>query len=233
MDKKTRILLFSGGLDSFILYHYLGKPTPLYFNLGHRYAFKEIKIIGDMVKNKLIDDVEWDFSYTLTEWELPDAHIPFRNILLAMGASRYGDTVYLGGVTDDRVSDNTRASHADMTAIISRYAGRFVEVRAPFAELNYSKFDAVKWFLKKYKRTGQAESSLLSTLSCFSPKEGRCMGCKACFRWYVALTWCGVKNVPQWRNAGLVKDYLDQVDEGKIVGERARAIRSIFTDEGD
>ena len=194
LNKKSEILLFSGGLDSFILYHYLNKPKTLYFNLGHRYAHKELKVILPSEKPKrpgLVPNTIIDFSYTLTEWEKEDAHIPFRNILLAMGASRYADIVYLGGVIDDRVNDNTPVAHADITAFISRYAGREVQVRAPFSEMGWSKIDAIRWFKKKYGR--KADRLLLSTLSCFHPVEERCMNCPACFRWWTALKRCEVK----------------------------------------
>ena len=39
------ILLFSGGIDSFVAYHYLGKPKTVYFDLGTPYTGKEIKVI--------------------------------------------------------------------------------------------------------------------------------------------------------------------------------------------
>jgi len=215
--KKSEILLFSGGLDSFILYFYLKKPRTLYFNLGHRYAHKELEVVSKLIKN-----TEVDFSYTLTDWELPDAHIPFRNVLLAMGASRYADIVYLGGVSDDRVNDNTRVAHADMTSFISRYAGRFVRVAAPFAEQGWSKFDAVRWFKRELGK--KADRLLLQTLSCYSSRSGRCMKCAACFRWWVALKWCGVQGVPQFQNATHVARYVDKVERGEITGERAKAI---------
>ena len=39
------ILLFSGGIDSFIAYHYLKEPRTLYLDLGTPYTKKEIEFV--------------------------------------------------------------------------------------------------------------------------------------------------------------------------------------------
>ena len=41
----NRALLFSGGLDSFILWHLLDYPTPVYVTLGHKYERRELATI--------------------------------------------------------------------------------------------------------------------------------------------------------------------------------------------
>ena len=113
-----------------------------------------------------------------------------------------------------------------MTAFISRYAGRFVKVRAPFAEKQWGKFDAVRWFLRHsiFSSVVEAGEQLLRTLSCFSPEEGRCMMCPACFRWWVALKWVGVDGVPEFLNVGHASEYVRKASSGEIKGERAEAL---------
>ena len=43
------VLLFSGGIDSYVAWHYLSKPQTVYFNLKSRYSNKEMKIIRKLI----------------------------------------------------------------------------------------------------------------------------------------------------------------------------------------
>ena len=102
------VLLFSGGIDSLIAYHYLDFPQPLYVMMGHKYEAKELNCIENL---KLIiprlKDIEY-YSNNLSKFELKDnAYIPFRNLHLALNASHYGNKIYMAGVKGDDVPDKT------------------------------------------------------------------------------------------------------------------------------
>jgi len=217
------VLLFSGGLDSYILYHFLKeKVDTLYFYTKNRYAWKEFSVVKQLIPSTLID-----YSFNFRSWERSDAFIPFRNILFAIGASRYADTIYLGGVSDDRVNDNSLVAHADMTALISRYLDKFVEVEAPLAKNNWSKFDAVRWFLDKFP---EKKERLLETISCYSEEELRCMECGACFRWWTVLSYLRVEGVPEYKNVAYAKTYVRKAEDGEIGGERGYVLKTFVKD---
>ena len=84
------ILLFSGGLDSYIAWDYLGRPKTLYFDIGHKYCVHEIERIKELVPDTIIDS-----RLRLSDWEEKDANIPMRNVFFVMMASFYGDRIVL------------------------------------------------------------------------------------------------------------------------------------------
>ena len=50
------ILLFSGGIDSFVAWHYLNKPKTVYFNLQSRYSLREISVVKKLIPTTIIDN---------------------------------------------------------------------------------------------------------------------------------------------------------------------------------
>jgi len=205
MRTFNKVLLFSGGIDSYILYHFIKKwgwgAQSVYFNLGHKYARKEMDIVKKTL-NPIIDE-----SFNLERWEDINSHIPFRNLLFAMGASVYGvDEVFIGGVKDDNVYDNKRPVHDEMTGIISRHLDKYVKVTAPFIDAGMTKADIVHWFIR-YRGQEQAQKELLeNTYSCFSGDE-ECMECKACFRKFSTLYSFGMA-VPKFKGEDVAHAYL-------------------------
>ena len=64
------VLLFSGGLDSYIAYFYLKKPISLFVNMKHKYAEIEVKRV-ERLKSEfgidiIIDNKTFDFRIHLT-----------------------------------------------------------------------------------------------------------------------------------------------------------------------
>ena len=101
------ILCVSGGLDSYVAWHYLDKPTAIFFNAQHRYAEKEEKVVNELFPDLIVDE-----SLVLTENEVGEkAYIHCRNLLFAIQASHYlpdeGGTVWMAGLKDDVVGDKS------------------------------------------------------------------------------------------------------------------------------
>lgn len=220
MSKYDKVLLFSGGLDSYILYHFLKKQNKevktVYFNMRHKYANRELATIFKTV-TPIVDTT---FNFEL--WEEKSAHIPFRNLMLVMGASRYAKKeIFIGGVTDDRVYDNVRPVHDEMTALISRHSNRYVRVIAPFIDLGMSKTDEVHWFLSNFGFKGE-QMLLENTYSCYAGADEECMGCAACFRKFSVLHSFGIV-VPKFKNGEIARGYHARsilefsVDRGELV----------------
>ena len=107
MKSDSIVLLFSGGIDSFVAYHYLGcsegynRIKTVFFHAQTRYTNKEIEVVKRLIPNTIID-----YSLNLKDREYGEkAYIPFRNLLFFLQAVKYSDHVVVAGVADDQVSD--------------------------------------------------------------------------------------------------------------------------------
>ena len=172
------ILLFSGGLDSWIAYHYLDKPKTLYCDLGHRYAAHELEMVERLIPNTIID-----IRLNLADWEEKDANIPLRNAFLIMIASKYDRDVVL-------VVQRGEMNIPDRSVHFFNQFGEWLSflwqdkstISTPFFHM--TKTQMVEWYLSK----GLPKDELLSTRSCYSPGDLPCGACAACFRRWVAFT---------------------------------------------
>lgn len=170
------ILLFSGGLDSYIAWYYLNKPQTVYFSLEHKYDNIERQIVKTLIPETIIDN-----SLFLADQEQEDSFIPLRNIYLMMMASKYATTIYLGGVKEDRAIDNTEKAFLEIGEFLSKYSGKKIQIISPFRHL--MKWEIVKWYLDK----GLNVDDLYQSVSCYSGVTNYCGKCKSCFRKWVAF----------------------------------------------
>jgi 7-cyano-7-deazaguanine synthase len=208
------ILLFSGGIDSYVAWHYLRKPATVYFNLRSRYSNKEIRVVKKLIPSTIIDN-----SLNLSDREIGEkAYIPFRNLLLAAQAVKYSDLVVIAGLKDDIVSDKNELIFSKMSELLSEMEGRNIEIVSPFWDT--TKDEVVKWFLKN----GGTEEQLLSTVSCYSPDEDitYCGSCPSCFRKWIALNNNGIEI--EFYNEQLMREYYLRAINGHYIPERNRAI---------
>jgi 7-cyano-7-deazaguanine synthase len=214
MSQYSKILLLSGGIDSFVAWHWFNKPQTLYFNLRSRYSEKEMRVVKRLDPSIIIDD-----SLNLGSREIGDkAYIPFRNLLLAAQAVKYSDVVVIAGLKDDVVSDKNEAIFQDMSTILSKMEGRSIQVISPFWQ--HTKEQVVKWFLTN----GGTEQKILSTVSCYDPDPDvtYCGRCPSCFRKWVALRSNGI-DVPFF-NTQLMNEYYQKAQQGVYITERNLSI---------
>jgi 7-cyano-7-deazaguanine synthase len=206
-----KILLFGGGIDSYVAYHYLKKPQTVYFNLGHKYAQKERIKVQQLIPTTIIDR-----SIYLGDIEQKDSHILYRNLFLVLLASaKYSDNIYLCGVKDDRVEDNNKDFYARASELMSLLSGRKITVSSPFIDM--TKDEVVKLYLKHYGTT----DDLLATYSCFSEIEmNYCGKCPACFRKWIVLRNNGLKI--DFYNEELIEEYRQKCLKGVYDPDRAR-----------
>jgi len=130
------VLLFSGGLDSFIAYNYLqveGKnPVPLYVDYEGKYTSKEKDIATYVLQETKIISGMFNF-FGIEKGD--KAFIPNRNMYLIGAASSFSDdvtTIYLAGLKDDNVGDKCDAFYTLMGKTLSQSLGREIEVISPF-----------------------------------------------------------------------------------------------------
>jgi len=200
------ILLFSGGLDSYIGWHFLHKPKTLYVGLGHRYMTHEIEKV-----KKLIPDTVIDTRLNLADWEARDANIPLRNAFLVMIASKYDKDIILV-VQEGEMSIPDRSPHFfnEFGAWLSFLWDETVTVSTPFFQM--TKTEMVRWYLDH----DLPAEDLIATRSCYAPTDNPCGNCAACFRRWVAFTNCDLEEEYDQpiKNFDGLQIYLDKLNRG-------------------
>jgi len=211
------ILLLSGGIDSFVAYHYLNKPKTVYFDLDTPYTEKEIKVVKTMDPNIIIDS---SLKFLGKEQEGDKAFIPYRNLYLAMRASMYDNNICIAGIKGDDVSDKTKRAFLEFSSTLTRLSEHKVSVVSPFWDM--TKEEIVAWYLKNVENPIDL---VHGTVSCYSQENTNYCGvCPCCFRKWAALV---NNDIPiKFHNFELVKEYTKAALNHKYVPERNDAILS-------
>jgi 7-cyano-7-deazaguanine synthase len=182
------ILLCGGGIDSFVAWHYLGKPQALYFDLGDRNRDQEYRALDTLARRRgirLVVSRELD----LGSWELPDGVIPLLELHLAVLACHRADTVWCVAVKGNRGAGKSSPAFERLSKLISEIAGRDIRIDSPFRDM--TKTEVVRWYVAQ----SLPVDDLTSTHSCMTPRGtplhcGRCLGC---VRRWVALANNGIE----------------------------------------
>lgn len=191
-----RVLLYSGGLDSTALWYLLNKPHPIYCPLGHRYEVLErmaIQHIARITEGSLYPELV--FALKLGAYERDDAHIPYRNLLLASAAALRGaDVIYLGALRGEASPDKTNAFARATSKALSEASGR--RIRVEFPALHLTKTRLVHRFLQETDSV--AYHALLASRSCYTNSRYEvgvvgCGRCQSCFRRWVAMSNNGIE----------------------------------------
>lgn len=206
-----QVLLFSGGLDSYIAYQFIKRETQeepylLYVPLSHRYEAQELEAIGKLMAKGYIPSVKHDYSLYLKQWEQADAFIPMRNSLLAHVAARYGELIWLTvqkGETN--TPDRSPQFFDELSNLLTFMNQKHITVTSPFFEM--TKVQMVDWYRSKELDL----DALRMTSSCYSPVKGiGCGTCPSCFRRWVSLELNGIGEKyakPPWKSK-LAEQYL-------------------------
>ena len=188
------ILLYSSGVDSFISYYYLLQERkltsiiPVYIDMGHKYSHIEKHYVRKYRPETIFLDLK-----SLGQYEEYDAFIPVRNLLMCsfvcahFHKSANNLTIFLGGLKDDRISDNNKEIFDLFSTVLSKSVNIQVKIKSAF-DFNLTKYDIVKWY---YEDFGGSELQN-KTFSCYHPndknEDPHCYSCRACFRRNVSLS---------------------------------------------
>jgi hypothetical protein len=200
------LLLYSGGLDSYIACEFLNRPKTLYCKINHRYQEFELEAIEKTIPNTIIDN-----SLNLGRWEKPDADIPMRNALMLMIAANYDDDLFLVAQAGEMaIPDRSPKFFKEISPFISFLTEKQVRVKTPFFTM--TKTEMVKWYLFH----GFKKEDLLKTRSCYSDGPIPCGACGACFRRWVSLKCNGIEepmlnNILDWEGT---KKYIEKMKKG-------------------
>lgn len=192
------VLLYSGGLDSFILAALFKPDVLLHLNLGGRYGQVETVRLGTPSGAPNVTMVHLD----LGQWEDPASlFVPGRNPILCLVASNYGDRIWLGATAGDVAHDKDDEFAVRMTSLLSHVyqphwwvpEGRDVRVELPIK--HFTKRELVA----RYVASGLPVDELLrGTFSCYEPSiigGEECGACKPCIRKWAALVVNGITPV--------------------------------------
>lgn len=187
-----KVLLYSGGMDSWLMSKLWKPDIKLYVDMKTRYSENELARIR---KEPDVQVVE----FPLGQWEREDAIIPLRNMYLAMVACNVTGSedveILIGATAGDRVLDKSPAFVAKATDILSYLytpqhwipEGKKVKVCIDYKQ--YTKTDLLKMFKKQ---GGDLKEAFTHSFSCYDPVDGHeCWHCKPCFRKFTAFSEAG------------------------------------------
>jgi len=194
-ERTGRVLLYSGGMDSYALRRLWKPDVTLYINLDTAYSEREIARLDAGVT--VID------CPTLRQFERPDKIIPLRNLFLVCFAAQFGTRIAIGATAGDRVRDKDE-KFAAATSKLLRYiwqpdhwtTGKPIFVELPFKQ--YTKAQIVGAFIRD---GGDPQELASRSFSCYQPTEDgqECGACKPCFRKWVAFKLNGIEIEPSAR----------------------------------
>jgi 7-cyano-7-deazaguanine synthase in queuosine biosynthesis len=199
MSNTTVSLMFSGGLDSLISYHFALKtghiPQAIHVDLGHPYSSFENEAIKVAEEKFKIDVTRIDMKslYPAIEKRLSNQIIPSRNVLLATIGSMFNSTVWinaLDGEANGKEHDKSYRFFADSSELLSFTNSFFQDhtnVTSPF--LHLSKAETIKWALEN----SLSKEDLFNTVTCYSGTHKKCGRCLTCVKRYMAFKLNGVE----------------------------------------
>ena len=168
--EKNVVQLFTPGLDSFLAYEFLKQKYSekqirrIYIDLKCRYSQYEIDFLRKLYSE---DEVEVISNVVnLGKYEQENAHVPNRNLILvsvAQGLTNC-DEIYINGVKDDRVSDNTFKFRETLSEHLSVIAEKEIRVKSVLE--HQEKSEAVKKYTDS--RENKSIDLLTKTFSCYN-----------------------------------------------------------------
>jgi 7-cyano-7-deazaguanine synthase len=208
-NQNQKVLLSSGGMDSFLLAHEreLQGAVHVFVNIRQKYLDKEYKAAKIVAKNAgaILHTVE---TLNMGVYEHSTGIIPFRNAELILCAAQYGNQIYLGVIADEINSDKSVEFCTAIQNVLNishkkQYwtNGKQFEIKTPFR--NFSKSQLVY----RYMLNGGNMGNLLQSVSCYDASANHCGQCASCFKRWVALTNYETQN--KWQQWGFVKNPLE------------------------
>jgi len=188
MAKK--IVLFSGGVDSYCLSHAVDADLLVYFPLGLPENERELETLHSF--RKLPAPLKVDDRFMLADQKLPNETLPMRNIFLIMGAMYYGPEVYLAATSSSTNRDKNPTFGGKLTDLLQYVLNdptrnpegilpQDIAIKMPFKTKTKSKF--VAEHIAAFGRT----TELLNTRSCYAGGDKECGVCQSCIRKFMAF----------------------------------------------
>lgn len=183
-----RVLMFSSGMDSFILKYLYGFKNEecLFVNMGT----KENGIEHSFIKT-FFPEVRRE-ELRIVKWELENKIIPFRNHFLALVGAQYANEIFFAFTAGDTSKDKDFMFQKQMETVLDYFASDKdrVRVQGPFSIQMPFKLKTKTELVKEYlSNDGSLNELLFKSRSCYvSGTKLPCGTCKPCIRKFIALT---------------------------------------------
>ncbi|MBL7129769.1 MAG: 7-cyano-7-deazaguanine synthase QueC [Ignavibacteria bacterium] len=202
-NKKTAVVLVSGGMDSALTAAYAiqkFEPAFLHINYGQRTEKRELKAFNDIanyyaVKKRIVADVsflkniggssltDWDIDVSkpdLDSQEIPTSYVPFRNanilsIAVSWAEVIQAESIFIGAVEEDSSGypDCRKVFFEAFEKMVSIGTKPETKIKIERPLINLSKKDIVLQSIK-------LRSPLHLTWSCYKDNEVACGECDSC-----------------------------------------------------
>lgn len=186
----TKVLLYSGGTDSWLI-DKLWKPDKrIYININGVYSEAEMKMLPR--------DVEIiDFEFLGTVEEKDTLYVPMRNLYFLMIASNYGNEICFGATGADRGShdkDKTfmvKAQDIFDYCLIGNSFAKDRHIKIVDDYINEGKYSLLKKYLEQ---GGELKTFVDETFTCHHPVDNKpCMNCKLCSKKFLLAYYFGYR----------------------------------------
>ncbi|MGE7273611.1 7-cyano-7-deazaguanine synthase [Brevibacillus panacihumi] len=213
MDNNRVMLLFSGGIDSTVLYYWLINANydvfPIHINYGQTTYLGEVSAIKEVTRalkkynrptlfidvpglrqigsGSLVGEVTTN-EYSFDSWAR-DEFFPNRNMILISIAASYAFKIKINKLAIGVVGEN---SYTDTKS-------SFIQSIASTLYESLSQFEIIAPFVDKSRETVVNESRRLNvpiekTFSCNCLGDRHCLLCNSCLDRQHALEWLGKQN---------------------------------------
>lgn len=190
----SKVLMYSGGLDSFIISRMFDFDTVVFAQLGNEDNEEEFnRMIADPFFNRGQVKV---VSLPISQYELENKIIPYRNHMLALTGAQYGNQIYFGFTGGDTTKDKDFVFKSQMEGILNYFAldkhkvghpDYPYTIKMPYKEVSKGQM------VHAYLNAGNRMADLWTiSRSCYAGAEKECGQCRSCQRKYVALLLNGV-----------------------------------------
>ena len=182
-NKRKKVLLFSNGMDSWLIDKLWKPDVKIYIDIEGSYSEKEIKRLpSDVLIVKLPIGI----------YEQESKYVPLRNLYFLMIASNYGDDLCLGATAGDWGSKDKTPEFFDkaeeMLNFLLGKQSKVAEGRNIHIERKYLYMYKDQLLDEYLANGGTLEELYKDSYSCFESTDGNpCYHCKPCFRKYVCL----------------------------------------------
>lgn len=184
-EKKKKVLLYSGGVDSWLIAQIEKPDVKLFFDIGTDSCKGEIKKLPSDV---IIDNTLKGLG---TLERKGNFIVPLRNLYFIARATDYGEHIILGTNKTDIHNDKLQPFAEKTQDLLNFYYGPsldgFSERKDIFVDFGYKKYNRAELCKLYLDQGGSVEKAIKESFSCYTPviegdKVTECHNCRPCFR---------------------------------------------------
>lgn len=225
MSKKI-VILYSGGLDSYMMYQYAMKTKPdyeiicVYYNHGHKAGKQEMKYLPAFVKIMNIDWLEENYKlYGENNLIIPGRNLAF----VTLAACKFlPNEIWIGSLkgedyelATDKNAKFKELANSTLNYVLSPYIQENIKIVAPFQEIGFDKSKLIQWAIDNGI---ELETLINDTKSCYSEFDQPCGECFQCLKRWALFGYYGKKEnyIKQPNTTDFGKEFITTLLESKL-----------------